>query len=119
MDQIVEDILESRYYEILNTKDNFYYKLACEYMARTELYDRCWVTDERSPWDSTEAYLTNNLQRQASNIYCQKVRKEILHRYRKYNLRWSDIHKEIQKYSTNYSAQMWIDEWNRLKESEE
>lgn len=115
MDQIAEDILESRYYEILNTKDNFYYKLACEYMARTELYDRM-ISDKKNPYDESKVYLYTPLQRYLSNVYAKTVMKEILHRHHEHDLPY--IHKEIIKYSL-YSDQMWIDEWNRLKESEE
>lgn len=94
---------------------NEYYYLACEYMARTELYDRT-LTNERSPFDSSSAFLSNGRLRNISNEYCIKLRKyytEIC------GGTFGFIKEEINKH-TYYSAQMWIDEYNRLKrESDE
>lgn len=90
---------------------NEIYLMACEYMAKTELYDRS-LTYCRSPWDKTEAFLDNPHVRRLSNEYAAQLRKyysEIC------GGTWQFIHNEIHKH-TKYSAQMWIDEYYRLRE---
>lgn len=81
------------------------YKKAVEYMARTELYDRT-MTDLRSPYDPTEAYIVGK-QRGYSYKYVRQVLKEL-------GIRYTDIKDIIQIYRV-YSAQHWIDEWHRLR----
>lgn len=88
------------------------YLMACEYMAKTELYDRS-LTNCRSPYDETEAFIDCNPRvRKFSNEYAAQLR-------RYYNEQcggtWQFIHNEIHKH-TKYTAQMWIDEYYRLKE---
>ena len=88
-----------------------YYFYACEYMAKTELYDRS-LTNCRSPWDKTEAFLDNPRVKRLSNEYAAQLRRyysEIC------GGTWQFIHNEIHKH-TNYSAQMWVNEYYRLKE---
>jgi hypothetical protein len=88
-----------------------YYFYACEYMAKTELYDRT-LTNERSPFDSTSALLSNGRLRRISYEYCLKLRKyftEIC------GGTFGFIREEINKHGY-YTAQMWIDEYFRLKE---
>lgn len=87
------------------------YLMTCEYMAKTELYDRS-LTNCRSPWDKTEAFLDTPRVRRFSNEYAAQLRKyysEIC------GGTWQFIHNEIHKH-TNYTAQMWINEYYRLKE---
>ena len=87
------------------------YLMACEYMAKTELYDRS-LTKCRSTWDETEAFLDTPRVRRLSNEYAAQLRRyysEIC------GGTWQFIHNEIHKH-TLYSAQMWIDEYYRLKE---
>ena len=87
------------------------YLMACEYMAKTEMYDRS-LTNCRSTWDKTEAFLDNPRVRRLSYEYAAQLRKyysEIC------GGTWQFIHNEIHKH-TEYSAQMWIDEYYRLKE---
>jgi hypothetical protein len=43
------------------------YLMACEYMAKTEMYDRS-LTNCRSPWDKTEAFLDNPRVRRLKDI---------------------------------------------------
>lgn len=88
-----------------------YYFYACEYMAKTELYDRT-LTSERSPFDSTSAFLVSGRLKGISNAYCFKLRKyftEICGGTFRF------IKEEINKHRY-YTAQMWIDEYYRLKE---
>lgn len=87
-------------------QDTEIYKIACEYKAMTELYDRT-LTDERNPHDSTEAYLSDSYSRKASNIY-------VTHFRQRYDpMLWECIQEEIKKYR-HYTAQTWIDEYQRL-----
>ena len=89
-----------------------YYFYACEYMAKTELYDRT-LTNERSPFDPTSALLSNGRLRGISNEYCLKLRKyftEIC------GGTFGFIKEEISKHDY-YTAQMWINEYYRLKEA--
>lgn len=88
-----------------------YYFYACEYMAKTELYDRS-LTNCRSPWDKTEAFLDNPLVKKLSNEYAAQLRRY----YSKLcGGTWLFIQNEIHNH-TIYSAQMWINEYYRLKE---
>lgn len=90
---------------------NEYYFYACEYKAKTELYDRS-LTNCRSSWDNTEAFLDCPRLKKISNEYAAQLRKyysEIC------GGTWRFIHNEIHKHNT-YTAQMWIDEYHRLKE---
>ena len=87
------------------------YMMACEYKAKTELYDRS-LTNCRSPWDKTEAFLDSPRIKRISNEYAAQLRRyysEIC------GGTWRFIHNEIHKHPT-YTAQMWINEYYRLKE---
>lgn len=116
-----------------NIRNNKYYFYACEYMAKTELYDR-WLTDKRSPYDKTSAFITPNI-RGLSRLNCKRVLEEI---YQEILKEWdidlarvnastsvwieSELHSEWQKIwneiitHNKYSAQKWIDEYNWLLE---
>ncbi len=103
----------NKQYINLNTINSQYYEMACEYMAKTELYDRS-LTNCRSPWDKTEAFLNNPHVKRLSNEYAAQLRKY----YSKIcGGTWQFIHNEIHKH-TKYSAQMWINEWNRIRAEE-
>ncbi len=104
----------NKQYINLNTINSQYYEMACEYMAKTELYDRS-LTNCRSPWDKTEAFLDNPRVKKLSNEYAAQLRKY----YSKIcGGTWQFIHNEIHKH-TEYTAQMWIDEYYRLREEVE
>ena len=91
--------------ENLDTEE---YKAAVWYMAKTELYDRS-LTDERSPYDPTEAFVIYPpYKRLASVSYASELRKQI----REY-VNWEYVHNEIKK-RPKYSAQKWVDEYYRL-----
>ena len=95
----------------MNNDDYLWYKLCVFYHAKTEMFDR-GLTDLRSPYDPTEAYI-NGRARSYSNRYALNMKQfidyvaEILH---------------IKNHRTNefnhyhYSAQRWINEYYRLKE---
>ena len=96
--------------DIIKDTDTETYKMACEYMAKTEVYDRT-LTDARSPWDKTEAFIDISPRiRHFSRVYAGNLRKyyeELC------GGSWRPIQEEIIKHS-KYSAQQWIDEYNRL-----
>lgn len=88
-----------------------YYFYACEYKAKTELYDR-ELTNCRSPWDKTSAFLDSPRVKRLSNEYAAQLRKyysEIC------GGTWRFINNEIHKHNI-YTAQKWINEYYRLKE---
>lgn len=88
---------------------NLPYKLACLYMGMTEEYDRS-LTDERSKYDPTEAFLHYNDIRSESNRYAKAVRNKIIEDY---HIPWKEIHDEINRHN-NFSAQHWVDEYERI-----
>ena len=59
---------------------NLPYRLACLYMGMTEEYDRS-LTDIRSRYDPTEAFLYYNDMCSESNRYANAVRKKIIEDY--------------------------------------
>ena len=86
-----------------------YYKLACLYIGLTEMYDRS-LTDERSRFDNTEAFVGNQHIYHLSQVYSCYVRKSIINTY---FVMWSDVREEIKKHRC-YSAQQWVDEYERI-----
>lgn len=85
------------------------YSLACLYMGMTEEYDRS-LTDMRSRYDPTEAFLYCNEIRLKSNRYDIAVRNKIM---KEYCVPWEEIQNEIYRHN-NYSAQYWVDEYERI-----
>lgn len=85
------------------------YSLACLYMEMTEEYDKS-LTDMRSRYDPTEAFLYCKEIRLKSNRYAAFVRNKIM---KDYCILWKEIHNKIHKHN-NYSAQHWIDEYERI-----
>ena len=77
---------------------NLQYRLACLYMGMTEKYDRS-LTDVRSRYDPTEAFL-----------YCNDIRNKIM---KDYCILWKEIQSEIRRHNT-FSSQNWIDEYERI-----
>lgn len=98
----------------INESDYLWYKLCVYYHAKTELFDRK-LTDLRSPYDPTEAYMVGEA-RKISNVYAMKIREfvyKIISEAGQFNCRVNDF---------NYlrlSAQGWIDEYNRLVDAGE
>lgn len=83
------------------------YELVVTYMALTELYDRS-LTDTRSPYDSTEAYVERPFLRKRSNEYAIRLKEEMNLKY------FGDDFKRIIHQNRDKNAQWWIDEYNRL-----
>ena len=88
---------------------NLPYRLACLYMGMTEEYDMS-LTDMRSEYDPTEAFLHCNEMCLKSNRYAAFVRNEIM---KDYCISWKEIKSEIHRHN-NYSAQHWVDEYERI-----
>ena len=59
---------------------NLPYRLACLYMGMTEEHDRS-LTDIRSSYDPTEAFLRYNDMRSESNMYAIAVKNKIMKEY--------------------------------------
>lgn len=95
----------------MNEKDHLWYKLCVYYHAKTELYDRI-LTDLRSPWDPTEAYIDGRV-RSYSYRYASTVKRFIIKIAEDFNIRNRKFN-EFNNY--HYSAQCWIDEYYRLKD---
>lgn len=82
-------------------------------MAKTELHDRK-ITNKRCPWDKTQALLIHPIHQRQSEIYSLIVRKY----FESLDYPWDLIKAEIRRHSY-YTAQNWIDEYNKLIEAEE
>lgn len=88
---------------------NLQYRLACLYMGMTEEYDR-FLTDVRSRYDQTKAFLYCNEIRSGSSRYAAFVRNKIV---KEYCIMWEEIQSEIRRHN-NFSAQYWVDEYERI-----
>ena len=88
---------------------NLQYSLACLYMGMTEEYDRS-LTDMRSRYDPTEAFLYCDKIRSDSKRCAAFVRNKIM---KDYCVSWKEIQSEICRHN-NYSAQYWVDEYERI-----
>jgi len=100
------------YYFQRDEKRELWYKLLCYYYAKTELYDRT-LTNARSKYDDTEAYLTNSTERSLSTQYAKKVRTDIEHVALYLNIPLEYINFNNNK---GYSAQRWIDEYEKFRD---
>lgn len=101
--------IETNKWIIEPIEDTEIYKYACTYMALTELYDRRF-THIRSPYDSTESFIVHPESRKLSNQYACELKNLLCGRNPDL---WHDIKNEIHRHA-NYSADKWIDEWDRL-----
>ena len=84
-------------------------KIYIYYIAKTELYDRT-LTNLRSPYDSTEAFITDNFSRRLSNKYAITLSQK---------LHIGRIKKIINPSLLYMSAQWYIDVFNNLYENNE
>ena len=89
-------------------RDNMPYFLACVYMAYTEKYDRL-LSNIRSKYDPTEA-IVDSRYKDISDRYAMHCKKYIYDKYPQFK---KAINEEIHRHF-NYSAQHWIDEYERL-----
>ena len=99
-------------------RDEILYKAACEYEAKTELFDRglyaTWNQNQffedgsiiLHPLDAKYAYqFARNLMQDLALEYSEKYSRKILPK---------EILKEASKY--HYTADEWIEEWERLND---
>lgn len=102
-------------YEFYNQRKDLWFKLQCFYYAQTELYDRT-LTDLRSPYDKTEAYLSTSTQRRLSNANALG-----LHKYVSELADYFRIPHSLRKTKVVelWTAQRWIDEYNHIVETGE
>jgi hypothetical protein len=96
----------------MDEKEYLWYKLLCYYHAKTELYDRT-LTDERSPYDPTEAFITSR-NRSTSEYYAEIMYTRIRIFASKLKIPDAVIQKNKNGITYRYSAQGWINEYNRL-----
>ncbi len=89
-------------------EDSMPYFLACFYMTYTEEHDRL-LSNIRSEHDPTEAIVDYGC-RKYSDRYAINCRKYLYNLYPQFKKAWNE---EIRKHN-NYSAQHWIDEYERL-----
>lgn len=128
VDLIVEAIDEqptTKYIEQISRDDieDICFKLTCYYIATTELYDRS-LTDERSQYDKTEAFIYSDPRiRRMSNKNSILTYKMILtiaeHKFGISRLAFNRNYREQLKRCCNLSAQGWIDQYNFLCENGE
>lgn len=95
----------------ITAEDNLWYKLCVYYHAKTELYDRM-LTDLRNIYDPTEAYIQGGVERSLSYTNVRKIRRFV-------DKMATGIPENIKHTGLNankyhYSAQDWINEYNRL-----
>lgn len=98
----------------MSEEEYLLYKLCVFYYAKTELYDR-ELTDLRSQHDPTEACVPGRW-KTYSNRYALNMRRFIYEIANKLNLGKRKL-SDFKHY--RYSAQGWIDEYNRLEQEGE
>lgn len=92
-----------------------WYKLVCYYHANAELYDRL-LTDERERCDRTSAYVgtTPEIHRM-SNMNAIYLYRCILRMAQERGIHQNVINEYRLFNNLHYSAQGWIDEYNRIE----
>ena len=96
-------------------EDYLWYKLCVYYQANTELFDRT-LTDLRSPYDPTEAYI-QGIERSFSYANARKIRRLVDEVAIGISEHIKSMGLDAGKH--HYSAQDWIDEYNRLVDAGE
>lgn len=98
---------------------DIYFKLACFYQAKTELYDRT-LTDLRGRFDSTSAFIIGD-NRKYSNAYALRLYNYVIYfAERVLKIPRNVFVPNFRKYLNNpLSAQEWIDTYNYLVENGE
>lgn len=95
-------------------KEYLWYKLLCYYHAKTELYDRR-LTDKRDPYDKTSAFIgSSGRNRSASESYAEIIYARIVMIASKLKIPNEVVLKNKYGNTYRFSAQGWINEYNRL-----
>jgi len=95
-----------------DTDKDIWFKLCCYYQATTELYDRK-LTNLRSPYDSTEAYIINE-NRRWSTIFSVEQRRRIMDIAQVLKIPKPIIEENGMRCGCNFSAQGWVDQYEHL-----
>lgn len=105
------------YYQQPPIESDVYFQFVCFYQAVTELYDRT-LTDTRSPYDETEAYFGGRSleYKRYSDLYSERLYNQVVKYIEKKTNQLFDIHRWKKEIRQRYSAQGWIDMFERLKE---
>lgn len=112
-----DEINWKSYYQQEPIEPDIYLKFVCFYQAMTELYDR-GLTDERSPYDKTEAFVSKKI-RGSSELYSQQLYNCI----REYIWRKTKVPFDIERWRKEirqrYSAQGWIDLFEHFRKQKD
>lgn len=105
------------YYRQEPIEPDIYFKFVCFYQAMTELYDR-GLTDERSPYDKTEAFISEN-----TRGSCEAYSQNLYNCIREYIWRKTKVPFDIERWRKEirqrYSAQGWIDLFERFRKEKD
>jgi len=88
------------------------YRVACEYMAETELFDRT-LPHREGLYDTTESFVFPSYQG-CSYRFAMMLRTQLTKRF---GVKWADVQSAI-KAHPSYTAEKWINEWESLKKTE-
>lgn len=103
-------------YQQVPIEPDIYFKFVCFYQAITELYDR-GLTNERSPYDKTEAYFggISREYKKYSDWYGERLYNQIVEYIRNITNQPFDIRRWKKEIRQQYSAQGWINVFEHFK----
>lgn len=105
------------YYQQEPIEPDIYFKFVCFYQATTELFDRR-ITDERSPYDKTEAFISEKI-RGSSEQYSKELYKCVReYIWRKTKILF-DINRWRKETRKQYSAQGWIEKFEYFRKEKD
>jgi hypothetical protein len=112
------DSFETFYFGQPYERDEVLYEAACEYEARTELFDRgLYLTWKQNQFLEDGSIVLHPLNRQDSYQFARNLIHDLAWKYsEKYSryIKPKEILKEASRY--NYTADEWIKEWERLND---
>ena len=112
------DSFETFYFGQPYERDEILYKAACEYEARTELFDRgLYLTWKQNKFLEDGSIMLHSLNRQDSYQFARNLIYDLALKYSEENDRRilpKEILREASRY--NYTADEWIEEWERLND---
>lgn len=119
--KMVEEIEWKSCYQQEPIEEDIYFKFVCFYQAMTELYDR-GLTDERSPYDKTEAYFygfSREYNKKWSDWYAWRLYNCIAEYIRVNVDSYFDVKRWNKQKQKRYSAQGWIDMFEYFKKQKD
>lgn len=112
------DSFETFYFGQPYERDEVLYKAACEYEAKTELFDRgLYLTWKQNKFLEDGSIMLHPLNRQDSYQFARNLIYDLALKYSEENDRRilpKEILKEASRY--NYTADRWIEEWRQLND---